>query len=133
LGTRASVIVTWVNSAVKIPIKEYADLFIFPAGTGYSGNFLLYRIRKIRSGCPQGRRHRLCFGTSLHFGLFRLYTEPPRGDGSRSQLFPDSETPVTPVSPLNFALVIGISLVFLLFVILIVVAARREQRRRKNG
>jgi hypothetical protein len=46
---------------------------------------------------------------------------------------PDSETPVTPVPPLNLALIIGISLVFLLFVILIIVAARREQRRRKNG
>ena len=49
-----------------------------------------------------------------------------------SNYSPDSEIPVTPVSPLNFALVIGMSLVFLLFVIFIVVAARRE-RRRKNG
>ncbi|MDR2053064.1 MAG: hypothetical protein LBP80_06595 [Treponema sp.] len=47
--------------------------------------------------------------------------------------FPDSDTPVTPVPPLNIVLVIGMSLVFIFFAILIAVAARREQRRRKNG
>jgi TRAP-type C4-dicarboxylate transport system permease small subunit len=46
---------------------------------------------------------------------------------------PGSEDPATPVSPLNIALVIGMSLIFLFFVLLVVIAARREQRRRKNG
>jgi hypothetical protein len=45
----------------------------------------------------------------------------------------EAETPVTPLSSSNLALVIGLSLVFLLFVILIAIAARREQRRRKSG
>jgi heme A synthase len=46
---------------------------------------------------------------------------------------PERETPPVPVTPLNIALVIGMSLIFLFFMILIVVAVRREQRRRKNG
>jgi TRAP-type C4-dicarboxylate transport system permease small subunit len=46
---------------------------------------------------------------------------------------PDSETPVTPVSSLNIALVIGMALIFIFFAALIAIAARREQRRRKNG
>ena len=46
---------------------------------------------------------------------------------------PDREEPVIPVPPLNIALVIVMSLIFVFFVILIAVAARREQRRRKNG
>jgi heme A synthase len=43
---------------------------------------------------------------------------------------PDSETPAVPAAPLNIALIIGMSLIFLLFMILIAVAARREQRRK---
>jgi hypothetical protein len=46
---------------------------------------------------------------------------------------PEGEIPVTPVPPPNLTLIVGMALVFLLFVILIAIAARREQRRRKNG
>jgi threonine/homoserine/homoserine lactone efflux protein len=43
---------------------------------------------------------------------------------------PDRDEPVTPAPPLNFALIIGILLVFLFFAVLIAIAARREQRRK---